>query len=400
MMDSAKIKQDFPLLQQNIMYLDNAATTQKPQVVLDALTNFYTHSNANVHRGVYALAEQATQLYEDARAEVAQYIGAHPDELVFTRGTTESINFVATAWGNDYLNEGDEVIISTMDHHSNIIPWQQIAKRRGAIIKAIPLYSDGTLQMEKVPELISKKTKIIATSHVSNVLGIHNDVRTLRDYARQVGALFLIDAAQSVAHQAIDVKELDCDFLAFSGHKMLGPTGIGGLYIKKNLHDLISPYQFGGGMVSQASVYNATWLKAPHKFEAGTPPIAQAIGLAAAVRYIKHNIDFDALRQHEAMLCARLIDGLQDIRQIKIMGPIEQLREKGHLVSFVVDGHHAHDVAAYVGQQGICVRAGQHCAQPLACFLQVDAMVRVSFYAYNSAEEVDALIATLHKLVA
>ncbi len=399
-MDSAKIKQDFPLLQQNIMYLDNAATTQKPQVVVDALTKFYTHSNANVHRGIYALAEQATQLYEDARAEVAQFIGAQANELIFTKGTTESINFVATAWGNDYLNEGDEIIISTMDHHSNIIPWQQVAKRKGAVIKAIPLYRDGTLQMDQVPHLINKKTKIIAVSHISNVLGIHNDVHALRDYARQVGALFLIDAAQSVAHQAVDVKELDCDFLAFSGHKMLGPTGIGGLYIKKDLHDLIQPYQFGGGMIAQASEYSATWLKAPQKFEAGTPPIAQAVGLCAAVRYIKNNINFDALRQHEAALCARLIDGLQDLKQIKIMGPIEQLKEKGHLVSFVVDGHHAHDIAAYVGQQGICVRAGQHCAQPLACFLQVEAMVRVSFYAYNSTEEVDALIATLHKLLA
>ncbi|MCL5875444.1 MAG: cysteine desulfurase [Candidatus Dependentiae bacterium] len=399
MMDSRKIKQDFPQLQQAIVYIDNAATTQKPQVVLDALINFYTKTNANIHRGLYALAEQATQLYEDARAQVAQFIGARPEELIFTRGTTESINFVATAWGNDHLQKGDEILISVMEHHSNSIPWQQIAKRKEAVLKVIPLNPDGTLDMAKVPDLLSKKTKIIALSHVSNALGTHNDMHAVRDFARQVGALFLIDAAQSVAHQEINVKELDCDFLAFSGHKMLGPTGIGGLYIKKELHDLISPYQFGGGMVFQASSQDATWLKAPHKFEAGTPPIAQAIGLGAAVKYIKSAIDFDALQRHEAALCTRLIEGLLELKQVTIVGPIEQLKAKGHLVSFTVDGYHAHDVAAYLGQQGICVRAGNHCAQPLARFLKIDATVRVSFYAYNTMDDVDMLVAAMRKFL-
>ena len=398
-MDSTKIKKDFPQLQQPIVYLDNAATTQKPQIVLDALINFYTQTNANIHRGLYPWAEQATQLYEDARMRVAHFIGACSEELIFTKGTTESINFVAAAWGNDNLQKGDEILISDMEHHSNMLPWQHIAKCKEAVLKVIPLHPDGTLNMAKVPDLLSSKTKIIALSQVSNALGTHNDLHAVRDFARQVGALFLVDAAQSIAHQAINVKDLGCDFLAFSGHKMLGPTGIGGLYIKKELHDLISPYQFGGGMVFQASSQDATWLKAPYKFETGTPPIAQAIGLGSAVQYIQNMIDFARLQNHEAALCARLIDGLHELKQIKVFGPIEQLKVKGHLVSFAVDGYHAHDIAAYLGQKGICVRAGHHCAQPLARFLHVDATVRASFYAYNTTEDVDALIAAMRKLL-
>lgn len=397
-MSITKLRKDFPLLEKNLVYFDNASTTQKPQAVIDSITNFYTTSNANVHRGLYALAEEATQLYEDARRTVAQFIGAQFEEVVFTRGTTESINFVAMAWGNEHISTGDEILITEMEHHSNMIPWQELAKRKGAVLKIVPLHSDGTLMIEKVPDLLSKKTKIIAVSHVSNVLGVHNDMTVLKDFARQVGALFLIDAAQSVAHQNIDVIKLDCDFLAFSGHKMLGPTGIGVLYIKKALHDIIPPYQFGGGMVFQANTQEATWLAAPHKFEAGTPPIAQAVGLAKAIEYINKNINFIDLERYEAQLCTQLIDGLIGIKKIKIFGPLEQLKEKGHMISFAVTGYHAHDVATYLWQQGICVRAGNHCAQPLTQFLAVDAITRASFYFYNTVEEVDHLIKVMQLL--
>ncbi len=398
-MDIMKLRQDFPLLKKPLIYFDTASTSQKPQSVIDAVAHFYSQSNANVHRGLYELAEEATQLYEDARVKVAHFIGARSDEIIFTRGTTESINFVARAWGDEYIQPGDEIVITQMEHHSNMVPWQQLAKRKGALLKLIPLHADGTLKLESLPGLLSKKIKIIAVSQVSNALGIHNDMQILQEFARQSGALFLIDAAQSVPHQKIDVKNLKCDFLAFSGHKMLGPTGIGVLYIKKDLHDIISPYQFGGGMIFHANAQNATWLKAPHKFEAGTPPIAQAIGLSAAIDYLNKNINFADLQKHEADLSARLIEGLLSLEKIKILGSIEQLKNNGHMVSFTVDGHHAHDVATYLWQQGICVRAGNHCAQPLSQFLNVDAMIRVSFYCYNTIEEVDALVKAMHRLL-
>lgn len=397
-MNIIKLRKDFPLLEQPLIYFDSASTSQKPQSVIDALTHFYTASNANVHRGLYALAEEATQLYEDARASVARFIGARSDEIIFTRGTTESINFIASAWGNEHIQAGDEILITQMEHHSNMIPWQQLAKRKGAVLKLIPLRADGKLNLDELPGLLSKKIKLIAVSQVSNALGIHNDMQTLHNFARECGALFLIDAAQSVPHQKIDVKELNCDFLAFSGHKMLGPTGIGALYIKKDLHESIPPYQFGGGMIFQAIAQSATWLKAPHKFEAGTPPIAEAIGLMAAIDYLNKNINFTDLQTHEAQLCTRLIEGLLPLKKVKILGPVEQLQTMGHMVSFIVEGYHAHDVATYLWQRGICVRAGHHCAQPLARFLNVDAMIRVSFYCYNTLEEVDLLVKAMRDL--
>jgi cysteine desulfurase/selenocysteine lyase len=391
------IKKDFPLLNKKInnhslIYFDNAATSQKPRHVIDAITHFYESQNSTIHRAVYAFGEQATTLYEQARTTVAEFINADVHEIVFTKGATESINAVATGWALDHLKQGDEIVLTQMEHHANLLPWQQVAKRNGVLLKFIPVLPDGTLDMSTLDELITKKTKLVSCVHISNALGTHNDIETIIKKAHIVGAKVLIDAAQSIAHQKIDVKKIKCDFLVFSGHKIVGPTGIGVLYIKKDLHDQMQPYEFGGGMVYEVDYTTASWLKAPHKFEAGTPPIAQAIGLGQAIKYIQKHIDFELLKQHEAKLCAALINGLQKNKKITLLGPIEQLKKQGHLVSFVVEGMHAHDVATYLSNYGICVRAGHHCAQPLAKLMGIQASVRASFYAYNTLEEVEKFL--------
>lgn len=398
-----RIRNDFPILKKQshgkpLIYLDSAATTQKPQQVLDAIMRFYTEHNANIHRGVYALTEQATALYEAARGRVARFINAQTHEVIFTRSTTESINMVAATWAKQHVSEGDEILVSELEHHSNLLPWQALARERGAKLTFIPVNADGTLKMELLPTLITRTTKLVAVSQVSNALGTHNDVARIIAAAHAVGAKVLIDAAQSAPHQKIDVASMQCDFLAFSGHKMFGPTGIGVLYVASALHDQMPPYQYGGGMVYQADFAASIFLKVPHRMEAGTPAIAQAIGLAVAIDYLETHINFAELQKHEAQLCARLIDGLGAIPKIRILGPLEQLKEQGHLVSFVVEGMHAHDVAAYLDTQGICVRAGHQCAQPLATRLGIQSAVRVSFYAYNTLEEVDALLAALEKI--
>jgi len=391
------LRKDFPIFKQKInghplIYFDNAATSQKPQTVIDALSRFYLEQNNNIHRSVYAFGEQATTLYEDARASVADFINAQTDEVVFTKGTTEGINFIASTWATQHLKKGDEILLTEMEHHSNLVPWQQLAHTHGVQLKFIPVLPDGTLDLKKLPQLITKKTKLVAVVHVSNALGTRNDIETIIQAAQAAGARVLIDAAQSAPHQKIDVKKIKCDFLVFSGHKMLGPTGIGVLFIKKELHDQVNPYQFGGGMIYEADFHHATFLDAPHKFEAGTPPIAQAIGLGAAIDYFNKHISFDELQKHEAALCAQLINGLVPYKKITILGPIEQLKKSGHLMSFAIDGIHAHDVAAHLSNYGICVRAGHHCAQPLAKKLDVTASVRVSFYLYNSEQEVEKLL--------
>lgn len=401
-MDVKKIRKDFPILNQSndgkaLIYLDSAATSQKPMHVIDAISDFYKNYNANISRGIYDLGEKTTELYEQARETVATFIGANPNEIVFTSGATQGINFITRAWGDKNIHAGDEIIITELEHHSNMIPWQQLAERTGAVLKYIPVNFDGMLALEMLPELITKKTKLIAVTHVSNAIGTHVDIEHIIKQAHAVGARVLIDACQSVPHQKINVHKLNVDFLVFSGHKMFGPTGIGVLYIKEKLHDEVSPYQFGGGMIYDADLYHARWLKAPHKFEAGTPPIAQAIGLAAAIDYINKNIDFDELKKHEAELCARLIDGLLQHKAITIFGPVDQLKKSGHLVAFTVDGIHPHDVAAQLNKAGICVRAGHHCAQPLAKKMGIASSVRASFYAYNTRKEVDHLVNELKK---
>jgi len=395
---------DFPILKETIngkplCYLDNASTSQKPQAVIDAVVDFYITKNANIYRGAHFFSEEATALYEQARTRVARFIGARdPSEIIFTSGCTEGINFVATAWAMKHIHAGDEIVITGLEHHANMVPWQRVAAECNAILKVIPVHPDGSLIMDHLADIITQRTKLVACVQVSNALGTHVDVARIVMHAKQMGALVLIDAAQSVGHQPVNVVDLDCDFLVFSGHKMLGPTGVGVLYIRQELHDAVEPYQFGGGMVFEVDYQTATYLKAPHKFEAGTPPIAQVIGLDAAINYLSQ-IDFEQLRQHEAQLCAQLIDGLSCIEQVRVLGPIEQLKKKGHLVSFVVENIHPHDVAAYLSQEGICVRAGDHCTQPLFKKMHLSGSVRASFYLYNTAQEVDRLLEAIDRLV-
>lgn len=395
-------RKDFPILQvkehtKPLIFFDNASTSQKPQVVIDAISQFYAHHNANVGRGIYSLAETATSLYEQARAAVAQFIGAQPEEVVFTRGTTESINLVAATWAREQVKQGDEILLTELEHHSNLLPWQRLAQENNAVLKFIPVDELGVLRMDLLDSLLTARTKIVSVTHVSNSLGTRNDIKTIIRKAHAVGARVLIDAAQSVPHEKINVYDLACDFLAFSGHKMLAPTGIGVLYIKKELHEDVPAYQLGGGMVYEAGLYDATLLKIPHKLEAGTPAIAQAIGLQAAINYL-NKIDFEKIREHEAQLCSSFIDGLSLMKNIQILGPIEQLKKNGHLVSFTVNDMHPHDVAAYLDQFGICVRAGHQCAQPLAKRLGIDSSVRVSFYLYNTTREVERCVDALARL--
>jgi len=425
------IRADFPFFSgqestQEIIYLDNASTTQKPQVVIDAIANFYAYHNANVGRGIYPLAEQATQLYENTREKVQKFIGArHASEIVFTKGATEGINLVAQAWALAHIKRGEEIVLSELEHHANLLPWQEVARVTGAVLKFIPVRQENNLasqarQVNRDPEtnldsqdysesqgdldysaldtLITPKTKLIAVTHVSHALGTHVNIARIAAHAQRVGAKLLIDAAQSAPHQQINVQELECDFLVFSGHKMLGPTGVGVLYVKQELYGQLQPYQRGGGMVFSADWRDAAWAKMPHMLEAGTPPIAQVVGLGAAIDYL-NSLDRKAFAQHEAALCARFIDGLRAISGVRILGPIAQLRVSGHLVSFVVEGMHAHDVAAYLGAYGICVRAGHHCAQPLATKLRYGATVRVSFYLYNTEQEVDYTLHVLQELI-
>lgn len=403
-MNFKKLRADFPILSQRIngypiVPCDNASTTHKPQSVIDSIVQFYTTTNANIYRGIHSFAENATMLYEDARAKVAHFIGAYPEEVIFTKGCTSGINFISSTWADEHIQAGDEIVITELEHHANMLPWQRLARKKGAKLKFIPVFSDGSLDLSLLDSIITTKTKLVSVIHVSNAVGTHVDVATIITQARTVGARILIDAAQSVAHQKINVHEMNCDFLVFSGHKLLGPTGIGVLYIKKELHGLLQPYEVGGGMVDDVTRDEAIWTAPPHKFEAGTPPIAQAIGLGTAIDYLQKNINFDELQSYEAQLCARLIDGLSDIKQIKILGPIAQLKQKGHVVSFLVEGCHGHDVAAFLDSRGISVRAGHYCAQPFAKKLGYDASVRVSFYFYNTFEDVDSIIAAMQEFI-
>jgi cysteine desulfurase / selenocysteine lyase len=399
-----QIKKDFPLLQQSInghpiIYCDNASTTQKPRAMLDAVDHFYTTSYANTYRGIYPLGEIATEQYEEARTRVASFIHARSaSEIIFTSGTTAGINFIATMLARTLLKPGDEIVITALEHHANLLPWQQLMRLCGIRLSVIPVLPDGMLDMDAAESLITTRTKLVAITHCSNALGTHVDLSLIGQLARAVGAFFLVDAAQSVPHMLVNIQNIDPDFLVFSGHKMCAPTGIGVLYIKQELHDQIEPYQFGGGMVFSVNTQTSQWLAAPHKFEAGTPPIAQAIGLGAAIQYLQSATSPAALHAHTALLCTRLIDGLAQIPAIRILGNVEHLKKYGHLVSFVHDTIHAHDIAAYLGQYGICVRAGHHCAQPLAATLTYVATVRVSFYIYNTTDDVDTLLKQLHRL--
>jgi len=398
------LRKDFPILSQTIngfslVPCDNASTTHKPQEVIDAITNFYTTTNANIYRGVHIFGEQTTALYEEARQIIAQSIGAYPHEIIFTHGTTSGINMIASTWAEDFITQGDEIVITELEHHANLLPWQRIAQQKGAGLQFIPITSDGLLDLSMLDSIITHKTKLVSITHVSNAVGTHVDIATIIKYAHMAGAKVLIDAAQSVPHQKINVHALGCDFLVFSGHKIMGPTGIGILYIAESLHNQITPYELGGGMVEHVDYTYATYKPIPHKLEAGTPPIAQVIGLGAAFNYINTHINFELLAEYESYLCTLLINKLLLFDKITILGTIEELKQKGHLVSFLVKNYHSHDVASFLSSRGIFVRAGHHCAQPFARKLGYDASVRVSFYFYNTIEDVERIIQALEELL-
>ncbi|HEM5038352.1 TPA: cysteine desulfurase [Streptococcus suis] len=398
-MDFERIRKDFSILDQVVndeplVYLDNAATTQKPQQVLDVLADYYQKDNANVHRGVHTLSERATARYEAARQKVADFIQAKSSkEILFTRGTTTSLNWVAQ-FAREILQPDQEVIISVQEHHSNIIPWQQACQQTGAKLRYMPL-KDGELDVDSLKSMLSEKTKFVSLAHVSNVLGSVAPIGEIAELVHQVGAYLVVDGAQSVPHMAVNVQELDVDFYAFSGHKMLGPTGIGVLYGKEELLNLMSPVEFGGEMIDFVYEQSATWKELPWKFEAGTPNIAGAIGLGAAIDYLME-IGMDAIQAHEAELVDYVFPKLQAIPGLTIYGS-QDLSKRTGVIAFNLDDLHPHDVATALDYEGVAVRAGHHCAQPLLRYLQVPATVRASFYIYNTKADCDKLVEAIIK---
>lgn len=396
--DAKKIRADFPVLNQIVndeplIYLDNAATTQKPQAVLDVLNHYYLQDNANVHRGVHTLAERATDEFEAARKKVQQFIHANSNkEIVFTKGTTDSLNIIAQSYG-EFIQAGDEIVISKMEHHANLIPWQQLAKRKQAVLRYIPLTADGHLDVQAAKTIINEKTAIVALAQVSNVLGTVNPVKEIAQLAHQHQAIMVVDGAQAVAHMPVDVQDLDCDFYCFSGHKMCGPTGIGVLYGKQTLLEKMEPVAFGGEMIDFVDLYESTWTDLPWKFEPGTPNIASAIGLGAAIDYLE-KIGMQTIHEYEQAIVAELLPKLQQIDGLTIYGP-QNPAEHTAVIAFNLDHLHPHDVASALDMQGIAVRAGHHCAQPLIKELGCFATARASFYFYNTKEEADQLVAAI-----
>ena len=386
-------RSDFPLLAMNpgLHYLDSAATSQKPRAVLDAIVNFYETSNANPHRGAYDLSVKATDAYHGARDRIARFFGvSDPATLIFTRGTTEAINLVASSWGGANVEEGDEIVVTAMEHHANFVPWQQLAIAKRARLRICELEPDGTVKIERLAELVTQRTRIIAFSHVSNALGTINPVREIAAIARGVGAISVCDGAQSAPHLAVDFDDLGVDFYAFSGHKMLGPMGIGGLIGRRALLEGMPPYQTGGDMIEFVNDADTTWNVLPHKFEAGTPNAANAVGLAAAVDYLAA-IGMDEVRRHERALIESAMTRLSAIDDLHIYGP--GAAQRSGVVSFTLGDVHPHDLATILDGAGVCIRAGHHCAQPLMRRLNVPATARASFYVYNDESDIDALVA-------
>jgi cysteine desulfurase / selenocysteine lyase len=399
--DWKAIREDFPILRERahghpLIYFDSAATSQKPRAVIDALRHYYEHQNANVHRGLHELSSRATEAYEQARWRVATYLGAaSAEEIVFTRGTTESINLVAQAWGGKFLGGGDVILLTEMEHHSNLVPWQLLAERTDARLRFVPVLDDGTLDLEQLSLLLTAEVKLFAFTHVSNSLGTINPVSKLCRKARAMGALTLVDAAQSAGHLPIDVQELGCDFLAFSGHKMCGPTGIGGLYARAEILNSIPPWHGGGEMIVSVTLEKSAFKKAPHRFEAGTPNIAGAIGLAAAIDYIEQ-IGRPTIFGHDTYLARYAAERLAELPGMHIFGPTKQ---RGALVGFVMDAAHPHDLTTFADQYGLALRGGHHCNQPLMRRFGVPGTTRASFYFYNTTEEIDRMIEILRAAV-
>lgn len=389
------IIKDFPILEQQVngkrlAYLDSTATSQKPKQVIDALSDYYERYNSNVHRGVHTLGSLATDGYEGARETVRRFIHAkYFEEIIFTRGTTAAINMIAHSYGDANVGEGDEIVVTQMEHHANLVPWQQLAKRQGATLKFIPMAEDGTITLEAVRETVSERTKIVAIAHVSNVLGTINDIKAIAEIAHEHGAIISVDGAQSVPHMKVDVQDLNVDFYSFSGHKILGPTGIGVLYGKREHLNQMEPTEFGGDMIDFVDLYDSTWTDLPTKFEAGTPLIAQAIGLQAAIEYIE-SIGFDAIHEHEQALTTYAYEQMSQIEGIDIYGPSKDKR--AGIITFNLKDVHPHDVATALDTEGVAVRAGHHCAQPLMKWLNVSSTARASFYIYNTKEDIDQLV--------
>lgn len=396
MFDVKKIRSDFPILQQTIhgyplAYLDNAATTQKPSIVLQSLEHYYTADNANVHRAVHTLSERATDLYEKARDTVQQFIHAKVrEEIIWTKGTTESINLVAQSYLRPCLKAGDEILITEMEHHANILPWQLVAEQTGAILKVVPIHDDGTLSLKDFEQLLSKKTKLFACAYISNAIGTINPVKQLIDCCHAEGVPILIDAAQAVAHIPCDVQALDCDFFVFSSHKCYGPTGVGVLYGKQALLEAMPPYQGGGDMIRTVSFSNSTYAPLPYKFEAGTPNIAGAIAFAAALRYLSH-LDWPAFTAYEHSLYTQARTALLSIPGLDIIGDASP-QQHAAIISFVLDSVHPHDLATILNAHGVAVRAGHHCAMPLMQRFKVPATTRASFAFYNTKSEIEQLL--------
>ena len=404
--DLSSCKKDFPIFERKVrggnslIYLDSGATSQKPNSVIEAESNFYRTVNAAVHRGAHLLAEEASEAYESAREKVAAFIGAISNEVIFTKSATESLNIIAYSFGNPdsriNIKAGDQIVVTEMEHHANLIPWQQLAKRTGAELRWLSVTADGRIDLTNLDQVITKKTKIVAITHQSNVLGSILPVETIVKASHAVGALVVLDACQSAPHFALDVKKLDIDFLAFSGHKTLGPTGIGVLWGKYDLLEKLEPSLFGGSMVDSVTMESATWAATPRKFEAGVPNMAQAVGLSAAIDYL-NQIGMHNIAQHEQDLTSYLLKGIISISGVKVIGPVD-MKDRGGVVSFTVDGVHPHDVGQVLDQYGIAVRTGHHCAWPLMRKLNLVGTTRASLYLYNSKSDVDSLLESIERV--
>lgn len=394
--DVERIRADFPILSARIhdhvplVYLDNAASTQRPSQVIRAMTDMYENHYANVHRGIHWLSDQSTDRYEEAREKVRLWIGAaRSTEVIFTSGTTAGINLVARSWGDANVRTGDEILLTEMEHHANLVPWQQLAERTGCQLRHLPITNDGQLRMDRLSDLLTERTKLVALTAISNVLGTINPVAEIIEAAHQQGAVVLVDAAQSVSHAATDVQQVNADFLVFSGHKMMGPSGVGVLYGRESLLDAMPPFLGGGSMIRRVTLDSFESADLPAKFEAGTPPIVPAVGLGAAIDYL-NSVGIDRIQRHEAMLMARMHHVLENVGGVSVLGPADQTHKAG-IVSFTVDGVHAHDVAQLLDARGVAIRAGHHCAMPLHRRLGINASNRASVYLYNTLEEIDLL---------
>ncbi|MFN8437963.1 MAG: cysteine desulfurase [Cytophagales bacterium] len=399
MIDILKIREDFPILKQkvngnNLVYFDNAATTQKPKVVIDAISDYYITENANIHRGIHTLAEKATKDYEATRKSVQQFLNAkHEEEIIFTRGVTEGINLVANTFGREFIKKGDEILITTMEHHSNIVPWQMLCEQTGAVLRVIPINDKGELIFEEYLKLLTPKVKLVSVVHVSNALGTINPVKEIIHEAHKVGSVVILDGAQSSSHFDIDVQDLDCDFYVFSAHKLYGPTGIGALYGKKEILEKMPPYMGGGEMIKDVSFEKTTYNELPYKFEAGTPNIADTVALKTAIDYL-NRIGKKNIAAHEDMLLAYATDKLVSIDGLKLIGTATN---KVSIASFVIEGVHHQDLAIILDQAGVAVRTGHHCTQPLMSRFGILGTTRASFALYNTTEEIDIFINALHK---